>query len=191
MWDLHHCLSATRRGSELAPRIDALLKEARSRGALVIHAPSGCMAPYKTHPARLRAQAMPRSAHLPPEIGQWCKKIPTEEQGNYPVDQTDGGEDDDLAEHARWQARLTAPGQAILALMDQADRRNRDRPRKRPDLGRRRRDLECAGGSRHQQCDPDRRSPEHVRSWSPVRTAPDGEKRQERDSDARSYGHDV
>src|SRR5262245_63722832 len=40
MWDLHHCLNATRRVGEMAPRMNRLLNEARNRGALIIHAPS-------------------------------------------------------------------------------------------------------------------------------------------------------
>ena len=110
MWDLHHCLNAVRRETELAPRMDQVLKKARDLGVTVIHAPSSCMDAYEDHPARARAVKTPKSANLPAEIGQWCKKIPAEEQENYPVDQTDGGEDDDLAEHARWAAKLAAMG---------------------------------------------------------------------------------
>ena len=110
MWDLHHCLNATRRVGQLAPRMNEVLKAARARGATIIHAPSDCMAAYKDHPARLRATSAPRSKSLPDGIGQWCKRIPAEERDAYPVDQTDGGEDDDPAEHARWQARLAASG---------------------------------------------------------------------------------
>lgn len=110
MWDLHHCLNATRRGGELAPRMDDVLKDARGRGMLIIHAPSECMESYTGHPARRRAVDTPKSATLPKEIGTWCYKIPSEEQGTYPIDQTDGGEDDDLAEHQIWAARLKALG---------------------------------------------------------------------------------
>jgi nicotinamidase-related amidase/type 1 glutamine amidotransferase len=110
MWDLHHCLNATRRGAEMAPRMDRVLRAARGRGVLVIHAPSGCMAAYADHPARKRAQATPRSRSLPPDIGTWCYQIPSEERGTYPIDQTDGGEDDDPAEHDRWAAKLAALG---------------------------------------------------------------------------------
>jgi type 1 glutamine amidotransferase/nicotinamidase-related amidase len=110
MWDLHHCLNATRRCGELAPRMDEVLKNARDRGMLVIHAPSDCMDSYKGHPARERAVKTPKSAALPKEIGTWCYKIRSEEQGTYPIDQTDGGEDDDLAEHQIWAARLKALG---------------------------------------------------------------------------------
>lgn len=110
MWDLHHCLNAVRRGAEMAPTMDRVLKEARGRGAIVIHAPSDCVAAYKDHPARKRAVETPRSKALPPMIGTWCYKIPSEEKGVYPIDQTDGGEDDDPAEHKEWEAKLSAMG---------------------------------------------------------------------------------
>jgi nicotinamidase-related amidase len=110
MWDAHHCLNAVRREEQMVPQMDAFLKEARSRGALIIHAPSSCMEPYKGHPARKRAQAAPAAKNLPRAIDQWCSKIPAEEKGKYPIDQTDGGEDDDPAEHAEWHAKLKAMG---------------------------------------------------------------------------------
>jgi type 1 glutamine amidotransferase len=110
MWDLHHCLNATRRVGELAPRINAFLGSDHGAGQVIIHAPSSCMDAYKDHPARHRALSVPRSQRLPSEIGQWCKIIPSEEQAHYPVDQTDGGEDDDPGEHAAWAARLKAMG---------------------------------------------------------------------------------
>src|SRR5262245_54610760 len=43
VWDLHHCLNAVRRLEEFAPRLNQVLTEARRRGAVIIHAPSGCM----------------------------------------------------------------------------------------------------------------------------------------------------
>lgn len=110
MWDLHHCLNATRRVGELAPRIDAFLAEARDRGTTIIHAPSSCMEFYADHPGRRRAQATPQAAVLPPQISEWCNVIPAEDQDRYPIDQSDGGEDDDLAEHAQWAAQLAAMG---------------------------------------------------------------------------------
>lgn len=110
MWDLHHCKNAVLRETEFAPRLNELLQLARERGVTIIHAPSGCMDFYAEHPARRRAMETPKSTQLPAEIGKWCYKIPAEEQGVYPVDQTMGGEDDDPAEHARWEAELAAQG---------------------------------------------------------------------------------
>jgi len=110
MWDAHHCLNAVRREEEMVPRMNEVLEKARSRGVFIIHAPSGCMEPYKGHPARKRAQAAPKAKNLPKDIGQWCNKIPAEEKGKYPIDQSDGGEDDDLKEHEAWHKKLTAMG---------------------------------------------------------------------------------
>jgi nicotinamidase-related amidase len=108
MWDAHHCLNAVRREEELVPTMNRVLEKARSQNVLIIHAPSSCMEPYKDHPARKRAQAAPQAKNLPKDIGQWCTKIPSEEKGKYPIDQTDGGEDDDPVEHAEWHAKLKA-----------------------------------------------------------------------------------
>ena len=110
MWDYHHCLNAVRRGTEMAPRMNEVLKNARNRGATIIHAPSSCTNTYADHAARKRAQAVKRVDNLPIEIGKWCYKIPEEERGKYPIDQTDGGEDDDLVEHAAWAKKLAAMG---------------------------------------------------------------------------------
>jgi type 1 glutamine amidotransferase/nicotinamidase-related amidase len=110
MWDAHHCLNAVRREAELAPRMQEVLQNARERGVLIIHAPSDCMKSYEDHPARKRAQGHPAAANLPQDIATWCRQIPAEEGGKYPIDQTDGGEDDDLAEHEQWQRQLAAAG---------------------------------------------------------------------------------
>lgn len=110
VWDLHHCLNAVRRLEEFAPRLDALLQEARARGAVIIHAPSDCMAAYETHPSRRRAVDTPRAKQAPPEVAHWCMRIPTEERATFPIDQSDGGEDDDPVEHAEWVAKLKVFG---------------------------------------------------------------------------------
>jgi len=115
MWDAHHCLNAVRREEQMVPRMNELLEKARAQGVLIIHAPSSCMEPYKDHPARKRALAAPKAKNLPAGIDQWCRKIPAEEKGKYPIDQTDGGEDDDLTEHAEWHAKLKAMGRNPLS----------------------------------------------------------------------------
>ncbi len=110
MWDLHHCRNAVIREGEMAPRMNQVLEKARQAGVLIIHAPSSCMKPYEGSPARERARTAPAAVRLPDKISEWCRQIPAEEQAVYPIDQTDGGEDDDPAEHARWAAELTAKG---------------------------------------------------------------------------------
>jgi nicotinamidase-related amidase len=59
MWDTTHCVSAARRVDEMAPRMNAVLHGLRARGALVVHAPHGCMDAYADTPARLRALRAP------------------------------------------------------------------------------------------------------------------------------------
>ena len=110
VWDAHHCLNAVRRMEQFLPRLDDVLKQARGEGVTIIHAPSDCMAAYAEHPARRRAIETPKAAKLPADIGKWCSMIPAEEAAAYPVDQSDGGEDDDPAEHAEWAAKLKAQG---------------------------------------------------------------------------------
>jgi nicotinamidase-related amidase/type 1 glutamine amidotransferase len=109
VWDSHHCLNAVRRVVEMAPRMNQLLSEARNRGVLIIHAPSGCMDTYKDHPARRNALKAPRAKTMPKDIGRWCHRIPAEEKGDYPFDQSDS-EDDDPAEHRAWEEKLQKMG---------------------------------------------------------------------------------
>jgi type 1 glutamine amidotransferase/nicotinamidase-related amidase len=110
VWDSHHCLNAVRRVQEMAPRMNQFLITARTRGALIIHAPSDCMAFYKDHPGRRLAESAPQAPNLPADIGKWCHRIPAEERGTYPIDQSDGGEDDDPQEHQQWQDKLRGMG---------------------------------------------------------------------------------
>ena len=110
VWDSHHCVNAVRRVQEIAPRIEALATALRSAGAIVIHAPSDCMPFYNTHPARERAKSTPTAANLPNDIAKWCDRIPSEESAAYPIDQSDGGEDDDPVEHTQWAEKLASEG---------------------------------------------------------------------------------
>lgn len=110
VWDKHHSLNAVRRMEEFLPRMNAVLKEARRRGAVIIHSPSDCMPAYEGHAARQRASETPPSKVQPKDIEFWCSKIPAEEQAVYPIDQSDGGDDDEPTEHAKWAAGLKALG---------------------------------------------------------------------------------
>ena len=110
MWDQHWCKGATRRVGELAPAMNRAVKAARDRGVLIIHAPSSCMETYKNHPGRKRAQAAPKAANLPADIDGWCNKIPAEERGVYPIDQSDGGCDDGpkCPDGSPWRSQIAA-----------------------------------------------------------------------------------
>lgn len=110
VWDYHHSPNAVARLQQLLPRLDAVLKFARSKGVTIIHAPSDCMDAYQDHPARHRAIAAPDARDQPIDIGSWCSAIPAEEKATYPIDQSDGGEDDDRVLHAKWAQELTTMG---------------------------------------------------------------------------------
>jgi lysophospholipase L1-like esterase/nicotinamidase-related amidase len=110
MWDLHHCKNAVIREGEMAPRMNEVIEKARGEGVFIIHAPSSCMKPYEGTPARERAKSAPHAPRMPDKISEWCKQIPAEELTVYPIDQTDGGEDDGPAEHAAWAKELEAKG---------------------------------------------------------------------------------
>ena len=111
MWDAHHCLKATLRGREMISRMDAVLDHARDRGALIVHAPSSCLEFYPGHPARERAVAAPRAKNPPEGIEKWMHWInEREEKAGYPIDHSDGGEDDEAEAHRAWAEELKVRG---------------------------------------------------------------------------------
>ncbi len=110
VWDLHHCYRAVQRLEELVPRLNQVLHAARRLGITVIHAPSDCMDAYADHPARQRARQAPQADFVPRDIDQWCSVLPAERRFVYPIDQSDGGEDDTEEEHARWVEHLRRLG---------------------------------------------------------------------------------
>jgi nicotinamidase-related amidase len=82
MWDKHWCSGASRRVEGLARRMDPLLREARTAGILIIHAPSETMAFYKDYPQRKLVLEAP------------VVKPPTElsmSDPPLPIDDSDGG----------------------------------------------------------------------------------------------------
>ncbi|MCG6956914.1 MAG: cysteine hydrolase [Gemmatimonadetes bacterium] len=60
MWDTTHCVSAARRVIDMAPRINEVAGRLRRDGALIVHAPGGCMGFYAESSARDRARQAPR-----------------------------------------------------------------------------------------------------------------------------------
>jgi len=91
MWNEHWCKGATRRVGELAPLMNEVVRKARERGVLIIHAPSGTIGHYEGHPARKRAKNSPKT-DLPKDISKWCTiKAELEKKFEYPIDQSDGG----------------------------------------------------------------------------------------------------
>ena len=111
VWDSHHCFRAVKRVEELAPKINKFVKVMRDQGATIIHAPSSCMDFYKNDPARKRVFNIPQSNSPPKGIDEWLNWIDDEEKNTgYPIDHSDGGEDDDPDEHAKWEKELIKMG---------------------------------------------------------------------------------
>ena len=72
MWDTTQCVSAARRVAEMAPRVNEVVARLRHDGALIVHAPAGCMDFYAGSPARERArQAPPVSSPVPVDWHDW------------------------------------------------------------------------------------------------------------------------
>ena len=72
MWNTTQCVSAARRLVEMAPRINEVAARLRERGALIVHAPGGCMEHYAGTPARRRAQlATPVVSPVPVDWLDW------------------------------------------------------------------------------------------------------------------------
>jgi len=93
MWDDHTCKNAAKRVGEMVGRANDFIKEARKRGALIIHCPSDTMKFYEGTPQRKLAQAAPKVETSVP-LQRWVKIIP-EREGKLPIDDSDGGNDDE------------------------------------------------------------------------------------------------
>jgi nicotinamidase-related amidase/type 1 glutamine amidotransferase len=89
MWDKHWCQMSTQRVGEMAPRMNEFVKEARRRGALVIHCPSDTMDFYNGTPQRKLAQAAPK-VEPKTELQGW-RRIDLAKEAPLPIDDTDGG----------------------------------------------------------------------------------------------------
>ena len=89
MWDKHWCPNSTLRVAEMAPRMNEVVKAARSRGAFIIHCPSDTMEFYKDTPQRKLAQAAPVVETRRP-LERWCR-IDLTKESPLPIDDTDGG----------------------------------------------------------------------------------------------------
>jgi nicotinamidase-related amidase len=96
MWDDHWCKSAARRVVEMAGPLNEMVKQARTRGVFIIHAPSSVTAFYKDTPQRRRAQSAP-FAKTPLPLASverwgtaWCWTDPKHE-AVLPIDDSDMG----------------------------------------------------------------------------------------------------
>ncbi|MFN0170914.1 MAG: protein-signal peptide and transmembrane prediction [Bryobacteraceae bacterium] len=94
MWNGHYCGNAARRVTLTAPRMNEVLKGARSLGVTIIHSPSGTMDVYTAMDQRKRMIAA-KAATPPVEIGKWCYFDPKAE-AELPIDDKTQPCDDDV-----------------------------------------------------------------------------------------------
>jgi nicotinamidase-related amidase len=94
MWAEHPCKTAQVRVGEIAPGVSTVLAEARRRGVLIVHAPSGGAQYYKDRRYRARIEAAP-PAPEPFKIDAWRYLDPKREPP-LPIDDRDGGCDDSV-----------------------------------------------------------------------------------------------
>ena len=121
MWDQHWCPNAAKRVEELAGPMNELLKEARSLGVFIIHAPSSVTKFYDGTPQRERAKAAPYvKTPVPLATDQrwgtaWCYPDKKRE-GELPIDDADMGCDceETYEPHAPWTRQI-----ATLEIADQ------------------------------------------------------------------------
>ncbi len=86
MWDRHWCKGAQERVTAMLPKFNSVVKAARAKGILIVHAPSETMDFYKDAPARKRAQDAP-PVTPPPDLAHRDPPLP--------VDASNGGCDTD------------------------------------------------------------------------------------------------
>src|SRR5258706_14790423 len=89
MWDKHWCEGATRRGGEIAPRINELAKALRARGGFIVHAPSDTMKFYEGTPQRELAKNAPKAT--PPTPLKGWRYLDLNCEAPLPIDDKDGG----------------------------------------------------------------------------------------------------
>lgn len=95
MWDDHWCRGAAQRVAEMAGPMNGMLREARDRGMLIVHAPSTCVDFYKETAARRRALEAP-AAQAPIRLAtsqRWgtAWDWPDKREGELPIDDSDMG----------------------------------------------------------------------------------------------------
>ncbi|NOZ39989.1 MAG: isochorismatase family protein [Planctomycetes bacterium] len=88
MWDTMCCKIPADRVAEMAPRMSEVISEARQRGVLIIHAPSGSMDYYRDTPQRALCENAPIAESKFPLKWNYLNK---ELEPPLPIDDSDNG----------------------------------------------------------------------------------------------------
>lgn len=99
MWDKHWCEEATARVAEIAPDMNELITIARDKGVKIVHAPSDCIDYYNDYPARKEILKYKNKKIAGLANGD---KLPSEENIQWPIDQSDEGCEGNCTSHRAW-----------------------------------------------------------------------------------------
>lgn len=96
MWDDHWCKGAAARVGELSGPMNKVVKAARDRGVLIVHAPSSTVDFYRDTPQRKLAQAAPFAAtksplSTAPRWGTFWNYPDPSREPDLPIDDSDMG----------------------------------------------------------------------------------------------------
>lgn len=107
MWDQHWCKGATSRVAELAPFMNKVISEARSKGVLIVYAPSDCMNYYKDYAGRKAVLKYMDSTQTEPDASD---KLPSEVNKPWPIDQSNEGCNDTprCQQRSAWTKQIDA-----------------------------------------------------------------------------------
>ncbi len=84
MWDTHWCKACAQRVGVMVPKMNAVISDARSRGVMIIHAPSDTMDRYADTPQRKRMQQA-KVSKPPVPILQRCT-LDKSKEAELPID---------------------------------------------------------------------------------------------------------
>ncbi len=103
MWDDHYCRASASRVAEMAPHMNRVIGQARDRGVLIIHCPSGCMDKYEGSPQRALARQAPKVETLVP-LKNWCY-LDDKHEPPLPIEDSEPCEDTLPREKVRFYTR--------------------------------------------------------------------------------------
>ncbi len=104
MWDTHTCHLSAQRVAAMAPRMNQVVDAARSRGVMIIHAPSDTMKFYEGRPERQRMQRAPTA---PSPFRVRATEPDADEKRKFPIS---GGCDDPIFKNFTGPAPSTTRG---------------------------------------------------------------------------------
>jgi nicotinamidase-related amidase len=118
MWDQHWSSGATYRVGLLAPKINLFIQNMRSKGSLIIHAPSDTLNFYAKSPARHRLMIADKKQFK--EKLKWLKNLRAP-GFPLPIDDSDGGSDTKTIDKYKPNTKVWSRQVASIAIDEEKD----------------------------------------------------------------------